>query len=131
MTLIKQILTAVSVLLTAGIIGIYFASQAYKAHASAPSGLPATVATTSQQALTTTASLVFATSTCAARVVSTTGTSGIMLGFSDKQGFVPTGNVGHWQPASTTVAYDSGQYGCGAVRIYSFVAQTITVSETI
>ena len=101
-----------------------------QAQASAPSGLPATVATSSNPTVTTTASLVIATSTaCSARIV-TTVASPIMLTFSDNQGKVPTGTYGHLQPASTTVAYDSGQYGCGAVRIYSFVSSAITVTET-
>ena len=53
-----------------------------------------------------------------------------MLTFSDNQGKVPSGVYGHLQAASTTVAYDGGQYGCGAVRIYSFTSQAITVSES-
>lgn len=92
-------------------------------------GVPSVVATTSIIAVSSSPILVFATSTCASRTVSTSG-AGIMIGFSDVQGFVPSGSQGHWQGASTTVAYDSGQYGCGAVRIYSGTAQNITVSET-
>ncbi|MBP9771418.1 MAG: hypothetical protein KBD16_00625 [Candidatus Pacebacteria bacterium] len=99
------------------------------ASASAPSGLPATVATTSIDAVTTTGSLVFATSTCAARII-TTVASPIMITFTDKDGQIPTGVFGHLQAASTTEVYDSGQYGCNAVKIYSFVASTITVTET-
>lgn len=105
----------------------YMSSQ--KANASAPSGLPATVATSSPIAVTNTQLLVFATSTCAARIIGT-GVNGIMITFTDAQGFVPTATQGFWQAASTTVAYDSGQYGCGAVRIYSSVAQTLWVSES-
>lgn len=110
------------------VLNMFF--QPHQTYASAPSGLQATVATTSSPAVTSTAALVFATSTCAARVISTTGASGIMIGFSDAQGFVPTGSIGHWQAASTTIAYDSGQYGCGAVRIYSGINQTLTVMES-
>ena len=97
--------------------------------ASAPSGLKAVAATTTAQAVTTTQSLVFATSTCSARVVSTVS-SPIMIGFSDIQGLVPTGVQGHLQAASTTVVYDSGTFGCDAMRIMSFVNSTITVTET-
>ena len=100
-----------------------------KAYGSAPSGLPAAIATSSTAAVSSTASLVFATSTCSARIIST-GVNGIMITLSDKQGLVPSGTVGHWQGASTTVAYDSGQYGCGAFRVYSSVSQTINVSES-
>ncbi len=99
---------------------------------SAPAGLPATIATTSNPSVTSTAGLVFATTTgggCAARVI-TTGQSSINIGFSDVQGIVPTQTLGHFQATSTTVAYDSGQYGCGAVRIWSFATQNLTVSES-
>ena len=100
------------------------------ANASAPSGLPATVSTTSQETLSTTALQLFATSTCSARIISTSGQP-IMLTFSDKQGSVPTGSFGLIQAASTTVVYDSGQYGCGSVRGYSFGSQLLTLVETI
>ena len=96
---------------------------------SAPAGLPATVATSSIAAVTTNATTVFATSSCAARII-TTSASPIMITFSDNHGSVPTGSFGHLQSASTTVAYDSGQYGCGAVKVFSFVAGTISVSES-
>jgi hypothetical protein len=43
---------------------------------------------------------------------------------------VPTALIGHLQAASTTVSYDSGIYGCNAVRIYSFASSIITVSES-
>lgn len=112
--------------------GLFISFMAHDASASAPSGLPATIATTSNPTVNTTAALVFATSTnqsCAARII-TTYASPIMLTFSQNQGKIPTGTFGHLQPASTTVAYDSGQYGCNAVYIYSFVSQAITVSES-
>lgn len=97
------------------------------AHADS-TNLPATVATTSNPTVNTTASLVFATSSCVARVISTTA-SPIMMTFTDAQGKVPTATFGVLQPASTTVSYDASQYGCGAVRIYSFVSGAITVQE--
>ncbi len=107
-----------------------FSSNYQRAEASAPTGLPATIATSSNLTLAAVTSLsVFATSTCAARIVTTSG-SAVMMTFSDRVGDVPTGSFGHLQPASTTVAYDSGQYGCGLVRILSFGAQFITVSES-
>ena len=99
------------------------------AEASAPSGLPATVATTSQTTLSTTALTLFATSTCAARII-TTSAQPIMLTFSDVQGSVPTGSFGTIQSASTTVVYDSGQFGCGAIKGYSFASQVITLVES-
>lgn len=101
------------------------------AGAAAPSGLQAIVSTSSNPTVTTTAAIVFATTTqCSSRVV-TTYASPIMLTFSDNQGKTPTGTYGHLQLASTTVAYDSGIYGCGAYKVYSFVSQAITVTETL
>ena len=104
-------------------------SGAMTANASAPSGLPATVATTSVETLSTTALTLFATSTCAARIITTSGQA-IMLTFSDNQGAVPTGSFGTLQAASTTVVYDSGHYGCGAVKGYSFASQALTLVES-
>lgn len=97
--------------------------------ASAPSGLPATVATSSALSITTASLSIFATSTCSARVI-TTGSSAILITFTDVQGAVPTATLGHWQAASTTIAYDSGLYGCGTLRAFSQSAQTIYVSES-
>jgi hypothetical protein len=113
------------------VISLFFGGTT-NVNASAPSGLPATVATSSAALVNTTASMLFATSTagqCSARIV-TTYASPIMLTFSDYIGQSPTGQFGHLQGASTTVAYDSGLYGCGLVKAYSFVSQTITISES-
>lgn len=106
----------------------FFAGVTPSAHATA-SELPAAVATTSVFAVSATPSLVFATSTCGARVISTTA-SPIMIGFSDNQGFVPSAITGMLQAASTTVTYSNGSFGCGAVRVYSFVTGSITVMES-
>jgi hypothetical protein len=97
----------------------------------APSGLSSRVATTSAITVGTTAQTVFATSTnCASRII-TTAAQPIMLTLNDYAGHTPTGSFGHLQAASTTVVYDSGLYGCGAVKIYGFTANTvITVTET-
>lgn len=70
---------------------------------------------------------------CDARVISTVGQP-IMLTFSATSStstLVPSATVGHEQLASTTVAYDSGLYGCGAFSAYGYGASsTITVSES-
>ena len=94
------------------------------------SGIEATVATTTDYLLGTTQGVLFATSSCAVRVISTTGESSIMLTFTDKQGKVPSGFFGHIQAASSTVAYDGGVYGCGTIRGYSFVEQILTLTES-
>ena len=111
-------------------LAIVLSFMASNAKASAPTGLPATIATTSPATVGTTAISVFATSSCSARII-TTYASPVMLTFSDYSGQTPTGTFGHLQAASTTVVYDSGQYGCGLVKVYSFTTQTITVSEKI
>lgn len=111
------------------LVGFVMLGDTFKASAEAPSGLPATVATSSSPTVGTTASLIFATSTCAARTI-TTVASPVMLTFSDNQGRVPTAISGHLQAASTTVTYDSGQFGCDAVRAYGFVSSAITITES-
>lgn len=106
--------------------------QAKTVKAGAPSGLPATMATTSSVIVGPgNAMTLFATSTaCATRVISTVAQP-IMLTFTDNAGQSPTGIFGHLQAASTTVDYDSGLYGCGLVKAYGFVASTtITISES-
>lgn len=120
--------------ITCGIIVLsilaVIASQATsKANASAFPGVSSKVATTSQTTLGTTAIALFATSTCAARTI-TTGGFAVMLTFSDVQGPVPTGVFGTLQAASTTVTYDSGQFGCDLVRGYSYATQPITLVES-
>ncbi len=128
----KFTLTSSLLVLATAIIMLAFVLTAPRfAGASAPPGLQADVlnATSSNPAVTTTGALIIATSSCSARIITTTA-SPIMLTFSDNQGKIPTAFYGHLQPASTTVAYDSGIYGCGAVKAYSFVAQNISVTET-
>lgn len=121
------------------VIGItVFAFVAYSlfenvriAEASAPSGLQATVASsTAEVVLAASAVNIAATSTCAARIISTTQ-QGIMLTMSDFSGQTPTQTFGLWQAASTTVSYDSGQYGCGLIKAIANGANTnITVVVT-
>ena len=97
---------------------------------SAPSGLYATVASSTQRNASATASMLMATtSNCAARVV-TTASSSVMLTFSDHFGQTPSAILGHWQAASTTEVYDAGLYGCGRFSVYSFAPQLITITET-
>lgn len=79
---------------------------------------------------------IFAENTaCKARVVTTSGLSAVMISFDDipAAGNVGSttvsGTVGHWQAASTTVAYDAELYGCGTWNAYGYASSTITVSE--
>jgi hypothetical protein len=68
---------------------------------------------------------------CKARVI-TTNYTGVFLSFGDTTGFGSTtlaNGVGHWQPASTTVAYDGEIYGCGHLTGYATASTTLTVSQ--
>lgn len=100
-----------------------------KVNAEAPSGLPATVATSSPLLVTTTAKVAFATSSCATRIITTAGFP-VRMTFSDYIAQTPTLAIGHWQSASTTVSYDSGEYGCGKVKVWSQGTQTIWITES-
>ncbi len=106
--------------------------DAPRVDASAPPGLPSTIATSSTITLNTTSAFnIAATSTCAARIV-TTNSQPIMLKFADNSGITLSTISGHLQLASTTVAYDSGQYGCGLMTgmVAGVGSTNITVSES-
>jgi len=71
------------------------------------------------------------TDSCKARII-TTRESAISISFGDTTGFgstTLTGASGHIQLASTTVAYDSGIYGCGLWTAYGYASTTLTVSQ--
>jgi hypothetical protein len=123
----KEFIIPVAILLFVFIILQFMPRQG--SLGSAPSGLQGTLATSSIMSVATTATQLFATSTCSARIISTAGKA-IMLTFSDYANQSPLSTFGHIQPASTTVAYDSGLYGCGLVKAYSFDNATqVTVSD--
>ena len=105
------------------------------AQASASSGLPATqrVATTTSVGPDEVKRLYNKQPSCASRIVRTQGTE-IYLIFADPVG----GNLastslsavaGFVQLASTTVAYDSGIYGCGELWGEAISSTTITTAE--
>ena len=83
--------------------------------------------TTSQTPAVHVPTSIFATSTCSARIVTTTG-GDITLSFHD--GFVLGQYSGHLQLASTTEIYDGEQYGCGLMRVFAVSSTTITATET-
>jgi len=68
--------------------------------------------------------LVATSSNCVNRVIST-GAQGVMLSFN---GLVPTGSYGHWQGASTTVSYENGDFGCGAINVYAAASTSLNVT---
>jgi hypothetical protein len=125
----KKTFITLGLLLVVAVMSAVFTEVKFS-QASAPSGLKSTVATSSNPTIGTTAGILFATSTnCSSRII-TTSAQPIMLTFSDNQGKVPTGSFGHLQGASTTVAYDSGIYGCNAVKVYAFASEVVTITET-
>lgn len=114
------------------ILAIMYLSSTFQVKAATQPGIAAFVATSSNITLpAATAISVFATSTCAARIVSTQ-VMPVMLTFSDITNQSPTGSFGLLQAASTTVAYDASLYGCGLVKIVGggIGATLISVYET-
>ncbi len=115
----------------AALIGIAFATlpRPNVAFGSATPGLRAVIATSSMTTLVAGASTtLFATSSCAARVISASSTD-LYLTFSDAKGITPSASFGIHQASSTTVVYDSGQYGCGLVKAWSKSADLIGLAE--
>lgn len=105
-------------------LGYALMSGPFFAKAEDATTLPATIATSSliavgPQEVTT----IIATTSCTARII-TTYANPVMLTFSDVLGQSPSGTFGHLQPASTTVVYDAGEYGCGKVKAYGYTATT-------
>lgn len=124
----KKIIISLIIALTL-LLGIEILSR--RNFGQATPGLQAKVATTTlSRTIGTSQSLLVASSTCVNRIITTAGGSGggIYLTFSDIQGIVPTATTGHFQAGSTTVAYDSGLYGCDAVRAISATGANVTVS---
>lgn len=116
--------------LVVGIIA-YFVVTSSVAYGSAPSGLQGEIATSTRLNVAATSVItLIGTTTCSSRIV-TTGQSAIALTFSDIQGAVPTGLAGggHLQAASTTEVYDSGLYGCGRMKAYSYTASNIYITS--
>jgi hypothetical protein len=71
---------------------------------------------------------------CKSRIITTQGASAIMLSFGDKingdfSSTTLSGQIGHLQAASTTVAYDGEIYGCGRWTAYAWASSTLSVSE--
>lgn len=87
------------------------------------------LATSSFQSVTTIVpELLFATSTCSTRIISTEA-GAVRLTFSDYLGERPTALNGFAQAASTTVVYEAETYGCGAVYVYPMTTGILTIAE--
>lgn len=72
---------------------------------------------------------------CKSRVITTPGTSAIMISFDDIPAAGTLGSttvsasLGFLQAASTTKEYDSAIYGCGKWQGWAWASTTLTVSE--
>lgn len=112
------------------IVGVSFIVQgAHQAGASTLAYAVPHVATSSTVVVGPGFATLFATSSnCTGRAVSTVA-SPIMLSFTGN--VIPSGAVGHIQAASTTVFYNNGDYGCGAVTAYGFASSTITITQFV
>lgn len=131
---IKQILGAFAVGTLFVLLGVNLGNFNF-AGASAPSGLPASIyKVTNIEVGPQANTLVFSsTDRCSSRIISTVGSS-IMLNFASTSAQATSTAylsefVGHIQGASSTVAYDSGIYGCPNVGIYGVASTTIRVTE--
>ena len=77
--------------------------------------------------VTATASTIFeARRECASRIINTASTT-LMISFGSSS---PTAIVGHWQAASTSVAYDGAIYGCGQWRAIAVSYTRLTLPTT-
>ena len=126
----KTVISSILIVVIVGFIALVSIGSYRINVGSAPAGLQSTVSTSTMLSLASrTATSLIATSTCSSRIISTTDKQ-IMLTFSDYNNAAPTATFGVMQAASTTVAYDSGQYGCGLVKGWGDAATNITVTET-
>lgn len=130
MTKTQKLERALIVLLGLAFLGLsaYLGLSALPVSGSAPSGLPASPASSTQFAMTAgTVTVPIATSTtCSARVISTASTTiNVQVGGNE-----PSATLGHFVAASTTLVLDGGIYGCGAVKIYPFSTGAATAVET-
>lgn len=119
------------------VVAFYLVIGQHQAFASAPSGLPATetLATTTSVGPGNQTKVFSNRPTCASRVIRTQEKDIYILFADPLNGDLAsttlTGIASFTQAASTTTAYDSGIYGCGAVYIKSPISSTtLTVMET-
>lgn len=79
--------------------------------------------------------LFAANALCTSRVITTPGTSAIVISFDDIPSAGNIGSttvgagVGHLQAASTSVAYDAEIYGCGVWNGWAWASTTVSLTE--
>ena len=102
-------------------------------NADSPGSVAASNGSTTDFSIGTTAVRIFATSSCAARIISTDSSNGtVNLTFSDFEGQRPTLGSGHVHATTTSTSYGAKDYGCGTGYAISTSLRTIqiTVTET-
>lgn len=130
----KKIIATLIITMILWFGGMYLiAGREMRKTGSAQNGIASILATSStvQIGPGTNKNILFTENTvCTSRVIST-GANPIMLSFSRSNltGSAttttnPGPTIGFLQAASTTVAYDSGIYGCPAVSAYGYAAST-------
>jgi hypothetical protein len=132
-TIIASSILAVAILALAGVL---LFKPMLSVLGAAPAGqVPKLqIATTTALTAQATSTVLAATAFCNSRIV-TTLASPVMLTFDavPAAGNVGTstqsGQIGHLQGASTTVAYDAALYGCGQLTALPFANTTIIVSQ--
>jgi len=148
---LKNILGLTAILTLLAVSALYIASVTLVGKAANPGNLPSTAATSSIINLLgagdgTTAKVLFEpNNACSSRIV-TTGFHNVLLAFEADRDSLNNGvssttltlAVGHWQAASTTVAYPAENYGCGWVTgivgntsgVADLASTTLSVTET-
>lgn len=124
----NSLITICLLMLIGALVFVGWSTQQQALGAAEP-GNPGTIATSTNINVPAGAVTVIASSTCTARIITTSPTSPIMLTFSDVLGQTPTATYGHVQAASTTVVYDSGLYGCGRVKAFGWGTSVITITD--
>lgn len=115
--------------------GVLFTQQTNTAQGSAFTGQPAylQIATTTAVGPDTKKQLFAENGYCRARVITTHASNLFLLfgdpGNGDLSSTTLSGTTGHLQLASTTVAYDSGIYGCGKWWSLAQASTSVTLSE--
>ena len=115
-------------------LALWLGPMIQKSYGSAPSGLSTTITDFNVVSVGPGVNgtvLTHTSANCTSRIIST-GANAIMMKFSSStvSNGVATaspkvsGNFGHLQLASTTVAYDGGIYGCGGIAAYGFDASS-------
>ena len=112
----KKLLSIIGILGIIVVMGYLSYESLPKAQSAAPGGMQTKVSTSSvitlQNGQAGKTWTIAASSTCVARIVSTTDQA-IMLKFAtSSSGYNLNGMAGHVQTGSTTVAYDAAIYGC-------------------